>query len=146
MLSKDEYIQINQAIFSIRNSYESRMNNEKEDIGLSIAEMGVIMVLGQTRVSKAKDLTKLMNITPGTISIYLTKLTGKGYVTQKRNDVDKRAWILQLTDQGEKTYKIICSGTIDYTKDIINSLSQSEQTEFHRLLIKIAHGNGYEWE
>jgi DNA-binding MarR family transcriptional regulator len=147
-LSDSEYIQINQAIFSLRNVYESRMRSEGPDGGNSptIAELGVLMVLGQAGEINARALSKMMDMTPGTISQYLSRLVRRGLVNQRRDEEDRRTWWLALTEDGEKTYRAACEGTVRYTESIIACLNKDEQRNIHDLLVKLSHANGYEWQ
>ena len=121
-LTDGEYIQINQAIFILRNVYESMMRRESSDGDTSptIAEMGVLMVLGQAGEINARSLSKMMDITPGTISQYLSSLVKRGLVEQRRDEKD--------------------------STDIVSSLNHEEQRAFHDLLVKLSHANGYEWQ
>jgi DNA-binding MarR family transcriptional regulator len=147
-LSDEEQIQINQAIFSLQNVYESRMKKENPNAENSptIAEMGVLMVLGQVGEVNARTLSKMMDISAGTVSLYLSRLTERGLVEQNRSKDDKRTWTLGLTDSGKKAYQSTRLGTVRYTADIIACLTQAEQRTLHDLLLKLSHANGYEWQ
>jgi len=147
-LSDHERIQINQAIFSLRNVYESKMRRENSgaDNCPTIAEMGVLMVLGQSGEINAHTLSTMMDLTPGTISQYLSRLERRGLVEQRRDEKDKRTWWLVLTESGVKSYRSAYAGTIHYTAELISSLDQAEQRTLHDLLLKLSHANGYEWQ
>lgn len=147
-LSDHERIQVNQAIFSLRNVYESKMRRENsgDDNCPTIAEMGVLMVLGQAGEINAHKLSTMMDMTPGTISQYLSRLERRGLVGQRRDEKDKRTWWLALTETGVEFYRSAYAGTIRYTTEIISSLNQAEQRVLHDLLLKLSHANGYEWQ
>lgn len=147
-LSDHELVQVNQAIFSLRNVYESKMRKKTSNAADSptIAEMGVLMVLGQAGKVNAKTLSNMMDITPGTLSQYISRLVKRGFVEQERDLDDRRTWWLGLTAEGEKAYKAAYSGTVLYTSDILSSLGYEEQESLHRLLVKLAHANGYAWQ
>jgi DNA-binding MarR family transcriptional regulator len=147
-LNEKEYIQINQTIFSLRNIYENRMRLENGDSSnsLGIGEMGVLMVIGQITNVTAQELSRLMSLTRGTISIYIKRLVARKFVTQTRSTTDKRNWNLDLTKKGLSVYESAYYGTIKYTKEIISMLNPEEQRVFHDLLLKVSHGNGYDWQ
>ncbi|HUX50382.1 MAG TPA: MarR family transcriptional regulator [Spirochaetia bacterium] len=147
-LSETEYIQINQAIFSLQNAYESRMRRERDSQGddLTIADMGVIMVLGQFGRITAKTLATLMDITPGTVSQYVSRLQVRGLINQERNDHDRRSWWLTLSDAGSAAYRSAFDGAVQYTRDMLRMLDSGQQRLLHDLLLTVSHGNGYEWQ
>ncbi len=146
-LSDAEYIQINQAIFSLRNVFESRMRRENADTrGPTIAEMGVLMVLGQVGRVNARTLAAMMDITEGTVSLYIAHLVRQGLVEQRRDEADRRTWWLVLTDAGEENYRKAYEGTVRYTQDLVASLDGQEQRALHDLLLKLSHSNGYGWQ
>jgi DNA-binding MarR family transcriptional regulator len=146
-LSDDEHIQINQAIFSLRNVYESRMRQESAGAdGPTIAEMGVLMVLGQAGRVNARCLSTMMDMTPGTISQYIARLVRQGFVEQQRDETDRRTWWLTLTAVGRERYRAAYEGTVRYTQSIIACLGGEEQRALHDLLLKLSHANGYEWQ
>lgn len=147
-LNEKECIQVNQAIFSLRNIYESRMRREngKAKDSLGIGEIGVLMVIGQMSDVTAQELARLMDLTRGTISIYVKRLVALGLATQTRSDEDKRNWHLNLTKKGFAIYESAYAGTVEYTRDIISILNHDEQRAFHGILVKLAHGNGYDWQ
>jgi DNA-binding MarR family transcriptional regulator len=145
-LSEKELIQVNQAIFSLRNVYESRLREESGDAGPSIAEMGVIMVLGQVGSVNSRSLARMMDITPGTVSQYVGRLERGGFLTQSREEGDRRSWLLALTAAGEELYREAFKGAVSYTRDLLSPLSDEEQRVLHGLLLKASRGNGYEWQ
>lgn len=147
-LTDHEYIQINQAIFSLRNVYESGLRKEKGDAKneLSIAELGVLMVLGQADKITSRTLSVMMDLTPGTISQYVNRLRKRGLIDQLRDENDRRIWWLTLTKEGHDVYRSSYRGAVQYTRDMISMLDAREQRLLHDLLVKTSHGNGYEWQ
>lgn len=147
-LSDKEYVQINQAIFSLRNAYESRLRGEGEEAmaGLGIGELGVLMVIGQAEGITAQELAAKMDLTKGTISIHVGALVEGGHVVQTRSGQDRRRWLLNLTDAGRRLYRDAFRGTVRYTQDILAPLDGAERKTFHELVTKLARGNGYDWQ
>ena len=147
-LSEQALIQINQALFRLRNVYESRLRRERagDSETLSVAEMGFVMVLGQAGRLTSRELSRRMDITPGTVSQYVSRLSGRGLLEQKRDTQDRRAWWLTLSDAGQEAYRGASEGSVQYTMDMLSVLDPDEQRVLHRLLLKASHGNGYEWQ
>jgi DNA-binding MarR family transcriptional regulator len=143
-----QYLQVNQAVFSVANAYASRMTKEEgaQPVKLGIADRSVLMVLGQFAPINSRRLAQLMDLHPGTISIHVQRLLEKGLVAKTQDEIDRRSWSLELTESGDVAYADTIAGAVTYTRDFLAVLNQSEQRTLHRLLLKVAHELGYEWQ
>jgi DNA-binding MarR family transcriptional regulator len=147
-LSDKEYLQINQALFSLAHVYESRMAGEetRNTLGLKLSDCSVLMVLGQFAPLNARRLSRLMDINPGTISVYVQRLVEKGLVQRERDTADRRNWWLTLTDLGQAAAQGVIAGAVEYTRDFLSALDEAERQTLHRLLLKASHGLGFDWQ
>ena len=146
-LSDKEYIQINQALHCLTHAYESRMNKEEQQNpkGLTLSDRAVLMVLGQFVNLTSRQLSDIMDINPGTISVYVQRLITKNLIQKIQDQNDRRNWLLHLTKIGQKTYQNIITGTVSYTRDFLSALSENEQHSLHQLLLKPSHSLGFDW-
>jgi DNA-binding MarR family transcriptional regulator len=148
LLDIKQYIQINQALFSLAHSYELRMMQDKRarDAGLKLSDCAVLMVLGQTEPTTASGLSDNMAINRGTISLYVQRLVERDFVTRERDRKNRRLWWLTLTQAGTEAYEAIRDGTARHGRNILSPLSATEQKTLHRLLLKLSHGLGFGWQ
>ena len=146
-LSDKEYLQINQALFSLTQAYQARMAGEetRNMLGLSMADCSVLMVLGQFAPLNARRLSELMEINPGTISVYVQRLVEMGMVQREQDAQDRRNWWLTLTDLGQTAAQGVIAGAVEYTQDFLTALDGEEQQSLHRLLLKASHSLGFGW-
>ncbi len=146
-LSKQQCIQINQAAFSFANAYRTTMHREGfvERTGLNLADRSVLMVLGQAAPLTSQDLSRRMDINPGTISVHVQRLVEKGLVQRKQDKTDRRNWWLELTEAGRTAYDETIDTAAGYTRRFLEPLDEVEQMAFHEALLKIVKGLGYEW-
>jgi DNA-binding MarR family transcriptional regulator len=147
-LTSQETLQINQALFSLTHAYEARMvqENPPEKTGMTLYDCAVLMVIGQCAPIQSSELARRMNVTPGTISTYVRRLTQKGLVRMERDTQDRRTWWLHLTETGQPVYQSIITGTVEYTRDFLSALSAEEQKTLHSLLHKAVHALGFTWQ
>lgn len=147
-MEKKQYIQVNQALFSLAHAYESRMLKDvrSREAGLKLSDCAVIMVLGQMEPLSASQLSGRMSINPGTISLYVERLVKNGLVQRERDKKNRRIWWLTLTEPGHNAYNAIIQGTAQYTNDFLSVLEPDEQVTLHRLLLKASHGLGFDWQ
>ena len=147
-LTKKEYIQINQALFSLVQAYQSRMSKEtaRNVLKLVLSDFSTLMVLGQFAPINGRQLSKLMNINPGTISLYVQRLVKKGLVQREQDQGDRRNWWLSLTEMGQEVYEAMMVSAVEYTSDFLSTLEEAEQVTLHQLLLKASHGLGFNWQ
>ena len=147
-LSARQYLQVNQALFSLAHAYESRMAQAEaqEPSGLALSERAALMVLGQFAPVNSVRLSTIMDINPGTISVYVQRLVTKGLVQREQDGEDRRNWWLTLTAEGKAAYEETIEGAVDYTRDFLSALDESEQRTLHRLLLKASHSLGFGWQ
>ena len=147
-LSDGQYLQINQALFSLTHAYESRMAGEemRNTLGLRLSDCSVLMVLGQFAPLNSRRLSELMDVNPGTISVYVQRLVEMGLVQKEQDAEDRRNWWLTLTDLGQTAAQGVIAGAVEYTRDFLSALDEAERQTLHRLLLKASHGLGFDWQ
>ena len=147
-LSNKEYLQINQALFSLTHAYELRMAEEGERnvLDLALSDCSVLMVLRQFAPINSAQLSRIMDINPGTISVYVQRLVKKGLVEKEQDTEDRRNWWLTLTELGQTTAEGVVAGAAAYTRDFLATLGETEQLAFHRSLLKVSHSLGFDWQ
>ncbi len=147
-LSDKQYLQINQSLFSLAHAYESRIaeDERRHPTGLLLSDRAVLMVLGQCAPVNSQQLSHLMDINPGTISVYVQRLVSKGLIQKMQDEDDRRNWWLSLTEDGQITYQETVVGTVVYTREFLSALDEAEQQTLHRLLLKASHSLGFGWQ
>jgi DNA-binding MarR family transcriptional regulator len=147
-LTDQAYIQINQALFSLVHVYETRMAEEVErnPLDLNLSDCAVLMVMHQVAPVNAAELSRIMDINPGTISVYVQRLVEMGLVQRERDTEDRRTWWLTLTDQGETAAQEVVDQAAAYTRDFLSALDEGERATLHRLLLKASHALGFDWQ
>ncbi len=147
-LSDKEYLQINQALFSLTHAYDSRSatDEQRNPTGLTLSDRSMLMVLGQFAPLNSRQLSGFMDINPGTISVYVQRLVKKGLVQKEQDRDDRRNWLLRLTEAGQAVYKETIAGAVAYTQDFLSALSKSEQSTLHQLLLRASHNLGFDWQ
>ncbi len=141
------YLQINQALFSLTHAYEARMAAEaSSENDLSLADCSVLLVLHQFAPTTAARLAEMMDINPGTISVYVQRLVKRGLVQRAQDADDLRTWWLTFTAAGQPVAAGIVAGAAAYTRDFLTALDEEEQQTLHRLLLKASHSLGFDWQ
>jgi DNA-binding MarR family transcriptional regulator len=147
-LENRSYLQINQALFSLAHAYESRMARERKRniLGLKLSDCSVLMVMNRFAPLTSRRLSRLMDINPGTISVYVQRLVKMGLVRKAQDSSDRRNWRLDLTQKGRLAAAGVSAGAVQYTRDFLSELNPGEQQDLHRLLLKASRSLGFDWQ
>jgi DNA-binding MarR family transcriptional regulator len=84
-------------IFQAFNDYSKRANMEA---GLTGPQLWAIKMISEHAPLRVCDLAALMFIRPGTVVGILDRLEKKGLVTRIRSQLDRRAVMIDLSEQG----------------------------------------------
>ena len=115
-------------------------------MGLKLSDCSVLMVLAQFSPVNSQQLSQIMDINPGTISVYVQRLVKQGLVQKQQDTEDRRNWWLTLTEPGQAAAQGVIAGAVEYTRDFVSALDEEEQRALHRLLLKASHSLGFDWQ
>lgn len=75
---------------------------------LTLVEIQTIIVIGRAagRI-RMSEIAQQLGVTLGTPTVTVDRLIKKGYVTRRRDDVDRRQVFVELTDQGNVDFQTI---------------------------------------
>ncbi|SNY33748.1 MarR family winged helix-turn-helix transcriptional regulator [Paractinoplanes atraurantiacus] len=71
-----------------------------EPMNLTHPQYLVMLALWQHAPLSVRDISRLLQLDPGTLSPLLKRLEAVGYLTRKRDPTDERSLAVDLTDQG----------------------------------------------
>ena len=106
----------------------------------------VLMVLHQFAPLNSARMSHVMDINPGTISVYVQRLVEKGLVQRAQDQEDRRNWWLTLTPMGQAAAQGVVSAAAEDTRGFLRSLDETEQREWRALLLKASHSLGFDWQ
>jgi MarR family transcriptional regulator for hemolysin len=147
-LTDRDYLQINQALFSLAHAYESRMHREgvRGRLGLKLSDCSVLMVLAQLGPIISRRLAQAMDINTGTISVYVQRLIEMGLVQKVQEKTDRRHWTLTLTPRGRQAARRVVGGAVEYTREFLSVLAPADQEALRRSLLRISSSLGFSWQ
>ncbi|MCH6264941.1 MULTISPECIES: MarR family winged helix-turn-helix transcriptional regulator [Neobacillus] len=110
-------------------SYESIPRKYGTEDELYMVEAHTINLIGNKTQTTASELANLTKKTKGAISQMVNKLIKKGLVLKSKNPIDKREYILELTEKGKMVYDFHYQlDKAEYTK-ILNKLHQFSEED-----------------
>ncbi|OCC15564.1 Transcriptional regulator, MarR family [Dissulfuribacter thermophilus] len=108
--------------------------------GLSAPQIHTIEVLGNHPRLRMKELAEKIGVTTGTMTVMIDRLEAKGLVERKPHPDDRRSYVVDLTEKGQKSFKEHHDLHIKLTEDIASPLTNEEIAALINGLEKILEG------
>lgn len=121
--------------------FYERLSSWEESVvrnsGLTTAQAHTIEMVGHSGAVKMKDLAEKIGITTGTLSVAVDRLEKKHLLKRTQHHTDRRAFLIELTPEGEACFREHHEFHLKMTRKIISEISASEQKTFADVIEKI---------
>ena len=114
---------------------------EYEKFGVTPLQFGVMLVLRKSPGIDQVTLSGMLSHNQANIGGVVARLCQRGLVTRKRNNSDKRSWVLFLAAEGDTLVNTLNQGVKSAQDRILEPLTNVEKKRFMTLLTKIVYGN-----
>lgn len=118
-----------------------RKQHDARGMDLQMGQGRLLRSLAKEDGLSQKELAKVVNINPSSMSELLGKLEEKGHVIKKRDDKDKRSYNIYITDEGRQVAKSIIKAREDTSREIFGVLSEDDRYELLRILDQLLEKN-----
>ena len=108
-----------------------------KDSGLTTAQAHTIEIVGHYSPIKMKDLAEKIGVTTGTLTVAVDRLEKKGLLVRKPHAKDRRAYLIELTAQGQICFEQHHKFHIKMTEELVGDLTSEEIDQFDGILKKI---------
>ncbi|PIE62022.1 MAG: MarR family transcriptional regulator [Desulfobacterales bacterium] len=108
-----------------------------KDSGLTTAQAHTIEIVGHSGPIKMKDLAEKIGVTTGTLTVAVDRLEKKGVLLRKPHEKDRRAYLIELTDEGERYFALHHQFHIKMTEELVSDLDTKEVAQLAGILEKI---------
>ena len=108
--------------------------------GLTLKEfktLDVIAMTTKTRTNTASNISKILNVTPGTLTTNIDRLCQKGYVEKIKDESDKRYIKIVLTTLGTNLRRRREDGHMKLIRDALSKLNTSEKVALMNAVNKL---------
>ena len=107
------------------------------DTGLTTAQAHTIEIVGHAGPIKMKNLAEKIGVTTGTLTVAVDRLEKKKLLVRKPHDTDRRAFLIELTEEGHAYFVQHHQFHIQMTREIVAGLTPEEQNHFAEILEKV---------
>ena len=123
--------------FAVRRIINIVAVNELKELGISPKKAAVLRITKEYPNISLSCLSGMTVSDPSTITRIIDSLTKQGLIIRKDSKEDRRAFVLSLSEKGEKLAEIVKIKHENIAETVFDCLSQDEQKTLKNLLKKI---------
>lgn len=114
-----------------------RLNNAHFCDSVRGPHMVVLASLVDFGASSQKEISERLGIDASDLVALLDDLEKAGFANRKRDERDRRRYAVMITPAGEKALRHRLSDVERLNEEMLETLTESERAELHRLLLKV---------
>lgn len=118
-------------------AHTAYMDRQLASLQLSNGQGGVISVLGRNGPMTQNELARFRQVTPATISIMLDRMERDGLVTRDSVSGGGRANLVQLTEEGQRVFRLLDAFMEGEPRVVFEGLDQQEKNAAANLFRKL---------
>jgi DNA-binding MarR family transcriptional regulator len=124
--AEDKEFELWQDIRAIYRTALKRLNARLGEEGLTYPQYSVLLAIGQNGPMQMNRLSDYMLVAPANVTGLVDRLERRGYVKRKRQTMDRRLYVITLTEKGEGVFRKVSSRFQQYARGLSSGLSESE--------------------
>lgn len=109
--------------------------------GLTLSQFAVLEALYHKGPLRIQDLLTKTLSTGGNMTVVIRNLIRSGYITKRKDEIDRRASIVELTDNGERLISSIFPDHRRTIDSLFETLNTEEKEQMLQLLKKLNQYN-----
>jgi DNA-binding MarR family transcriptional regulator len=106
-----------------------------------LREIGILMALAQRGALSQRELSDLLHVNRSLVVKLVDALEAKGWVTRKRNQVDRRSYALELTGAGRAALQDADRQLEEAERRLTALLSDGERSALRRALLELVRSD-----
>ncbi len=108
-----------------------------KDSGLTTAQNHTIEIVGHEGAIKMKQLADKLGVTTGTLTVSVDRLEQKELLRRVPHESDRRSFLIELTEKGQKVFKMHHNHHISLTREMMTDFSEEDQEQFFHYVKKV---------
>lgn len=122
----------------LRKKFTQYCSGRLAEMNVTYGQLFIIIFVGKKGKCSPKEISISLGLDPGHLNRTISKLEEHGLLLQKKNEQDRRAKILSLTDKGRQVFEMSHDLFYQWDEIVLEALSDAERLELLRLLKKTA--------
>jgi len=114
-----------------------RLMDARSCAGFSYPRLRVLEILASNGPTIMRDIAQWLGVTPRNMTAVVDALEDAALVTRQPHPADRRATLVELTEEGWSVMHTALRPTVDSMAPLFGSFTQREQHQFLACLIKL---------
>lgn len=135
--AKPRYLRSIRLLAESFHAFERLSSSHIHTLGLTPPQFDIIATLGNTAGMSCKELGEKTLITKGTLTGVLARLEEKGLIRRRMSQEDRRSFIIQLTEAGEREFERVFPAHLEFCKSHFVQYSDEDFSALEQQLAKL---------
>jgi MarR family 2-MHQ and catechol resistance regulon transcriptional repressor len=125
---------------NIRDIYRTalkRLNAKLCKERITFSQYNVLLALSRKGPMQMNKLSEHMLVAPANVTGLVDRMEKKGYVRRRKNERDRRLYVIEATKKGSRIFKSISVRFRQYTGNLGSTLTRKERTSALAALRKV---------
>jgi len=133
----DSDVELWQVIRDIYRGALKRLNAKLYKERITFSQYSVLLALDRKGPMQMNRLGEHMLVAPANVTGLVDRMEKKGFVRRKRDERDRRLYVIETTEKGSQIFKSISSRFRRYTGNLGSTLSREERASVLEALRKV---------
>ncbi|MGD0395292.1 MAG: MarR family transcriptional regulator [Nitrososphaerales archaeon] len=125
---------------NVRDIYRAalkRLNAKLRKERITFSQYSVLLALSRSGPVQMSKLSEHMLVAPANVTGLVDRMERKGYVKRKRDERDRRLYVIEETERGSQIFKSISSRFRQYAGNLGSTLTREERDSTLAALRKV---------
>lgn len=92
-------------ISALRKNFVTYCSEKFLELGITYGQLFVLIYIGKKKECSPKEISEFLKLDAGQLNRTLSKLIENSFIIQRKNNNDRRANIVSLTEKGKKVFE-----------------------------------------
>lgn len=130
----------------LRKYFISYCSDRVAQLGVTNGQLFILIYISKKKKCAPKEISSYLRFDAGQLNRTLSKLIEKNLIIQKKNENDRRANVLELTEQGKKVVESSRDLFYEWDEQILSHLTIEQRQQLldqlHNLVHQTSHDKG----
>jgi DNA-binding MarR family transcriptional regulator len=136
---KDE-VPMSTLVAGLGREMTARVRRAMRPLGLGAQQFLVLKQLETLGETSQGELADALAIDRSNLAAIVAELCDRGFAARKRDEIDRRRYVLRLSGRGEKLLQRTEGAIAAAEEDLLGPLDAQEREQLHALLRRVADG------
>ncbi len=122
----------------LHRQFQVYINHEMKPYNINSSEYIYLAELGKDEGVNQSYFTESLSIDPALTTRVMKTLEEKGFITRTKDEHDKRAVLIHLTEEGRRIQPILIEKLTNWTNCLTSDFTEDEHESIYQSLIKMS--------